>query len=60
MLKWQMAVLRDLEDEANPSSSINATDTDVEEAGNETFLLNENERVMTTLLTWKKFERTLY
>ena len=43
MLKSQMEVSRDLEDEANHFLSINVTDSDVEEAGNEIFILVEDE-----------------
>ena len=44
MLKSQMDVLRDLEDETNPfSSSIHVTDFNIEEAGNEIFILDEDE-----------------
>ena len=44
MLKSQMDVLKDLEDETNPfSSSTNVTDSDIEEAGNEIFILDEDE-----------------
>ena len=38
-----MKVSRDLEGEANPFSSINVIDSDVEEAGNEMIVLGENE-----------------
>ena len=44
MLKSQMDVLKDLEDETNPcSSSTNVTDSNIEEAGNEIFILDEDE-----------------
>ena len=44
MLKSQMDVLKDLEDEANPfSSSTNVSDSDIEEAGNEILILDEDE-----------------
>ena len=44
MLKSQMDVLKDLEDETNPfSSSTNVTDSDIEETGNEIFILDEDE-----------------
>ena len=39
-----MEVLKDLEDETNPFlSSISVTDSDIEEAGNEMFVLDEDE-----------------
>ena len=44
MLKSQMDVLKDLENETNPfSSSAKVTDSDLEEAGNEIFILDEDE-----------------
>ena len=44
MLKSQMEVLKDLEDETNPFLSlISPTDSNIEEAGNEIFVLDEDE-----------------
>ena len=44
MLKSQMGVLKDLEDEKNPFlSSISVTDSEIEEAGNEIFVLDKHE-----------------
>ena len=44
MLKSQMEVLKDLEDETNPFLwSISVTNSDIEEAGNEIFVLDEEE-----------------
>ena len=44
MLKSQMEVLKDLEDETNPFLlSISVTDSDIEEAGNEIFVLDKDE-----------------
>ena len=43
MLKSQMEVSRDLADEANPFLSINVTDSDEEQAGNEIFILDADE-----------------
>ena len=43
MLKTQMQVLQDAEDEANPFSSISVTDSDVEEAANEVFILDDDD-----------------
>ena len=44
MLKSQMNVLKDLENETNPfSSSTNVTDSNIEEAGNEIFILDGDE-----------------
>ena len=42
MLKSQMEVSRDLEDEANPFLSINVTHSDAEQAGNEIFILDDD------------------
>ena len=38
-----MEVSRDLADEANPFLSINVTDSDEEQAGNEIFILDNDE-----------------
>ena len=43
MVKSQMEVSRDVEDEAIPFLSINVTDSDVEEAGNNITILDEDE-----------------
>ena len=43
MLKTQMQVLQDAEDEANPFSLISVTDSDVEEAANEVFILDDDD-----------------
>ena len=43
LLKSQMEVSRDLEDEANPFLSIKVTDSDEEQAGNEIFILDNDE-----------------
>ena len=44
MLKTQMQVLQNTENEANPFSLISVTDSDVEEAANEVFILdNDND-----------------
>ena len=43
MLKSQIEVSRDLEDEANPFLQINVTDSDEEQAGNEIFILDNDE-----------------
>ena len=43
MLKSQMEVSRDLEDKANPFLSIHVTDSDEEQAGNEIFILDDDE-----------------
>ena len=44
MLKSRMEVLKDLEDETNPFlSSVSVTDPIIEEAGNESFVSDEEE-----------------
>ena len=43
MLKSQIEVSRDLEDQANPFLQINVTDSDEEQAGNEIFILDADE-----------------
>ena len=43
MLKTQMQLLRDAEDESNPFSSQSVTDSDVEEAANEVFVLDDDD-----------------
>ena len=44
MLKLQMEVLKDLEDEANPFLlSVSVSNSDIEEAGNEIFVSDEDE-----------------
>ena len=43
MLKSQIEVSRDLEDQANPFLQINVTDSDEEQAGNEIFILDDDE-----------------
>ena len=43
MLKSQIEVSRDLADETNPFLSINVTDSDEEQAGNEIFILDADE-----------------
>ena len=43
MLKSQIEVSRDLEDQANPFLQINVTDSDEEQAGNEIFILDNDE-----------------
>ena len=42
MLKLQMEVYRDLEDETDLFLSISVTNSDVEEAGNKIFILDED------------------
>ena len=43
MLKSQIELSRDLEDQANPFLQINVTDSDEEQAGNEIFILDDDE-----------------
>ena len=43
MLKSQIEVSRDLEDQANPFLQINVTNSDEEQAGNEIFILDNDE-----------------
>lgn len=42
LLESQMEVLKDIECEENPFNPINMTDSDIEEAGNEIFILDED------------------
>ena len=43
MLKTQMQVLRDAEDETNPFSSHSVADSDVEEAASEVFMWDDDD-----------------
>ena len=70
MLKSQMEVLKDLEDETNPFLwSISVTNSDIEEAGNEIFVLDEEEsedelidvkRIWNDICFWSNFFHLLF